>query len=369
MVASHLEPWLAARSGGRRRRDGGAQGGGAGRVGGGGADRPGLRGVRAGGDHRPRLAGGDPPPVLGRRAPTTSAGRRLAAIAARLRELVGPAVFTDDPDATLEGVVGELLRARGATLATAESCTGGLVAERLTRVPGSSDYFVGGAVIYTEPPEVAAARGARGVAGRARRGLRAGGASDGERRPRRPGRRLRAGDHRRRRPGRRQRREAGGDRAPGAGGAGRRRRAGAAGDGEAVEHRRVQLPGDREGIRDRSAQIALEMLRRRLEGGGVAASSPAPSASSPAAPASPADGAPDDEGALRLFVAFELPERLREETGRRMAEARRALPPARWVRAEGLHLTLKFLGATDRGRPRRAWAPTSHRRSPAAPPD
>lgn len=52
---------------------------------------------------------------------------------------------------------------------------------------------------------------------------------------------------------------------------------------------------------------------------------------------------------MRLFVAFELPPRLRDEAGRRMAEARRALPPARWVRPEGLHLTLKFLGATDPG--------------------
>jgi RNA 2',3'-cyclic 3'-phosphodiesterase len=50
---------------------------------------------------------------------------------------------------------------------------------------------------------------------------------------------------------------------------------------------------------------------------------------------------------LRLFVAFELPERLRDETGRRMAEARKTLPPARWLRPEGLHLTLKFVGATD----------------------
>jgi nicotinamide-nucleotide amidase len=56
-------------------------------------------------------------------------------------------IFGRDAE-TLEGVVGALLRDRGATIATAESCTGGLIAARLTDVPGSSDYFLGGIVAY-----------------------------------------------------------------------------------------------------------------------------------------------------------------------------------------------------------------------------
>ncbi len=52
---------------------------------------------------------------------------------------------------------------------------------------------------------------------------------------------------------------------------------------------------------------------------------------------------------MRLFVAFELPDRLREQLGRRMDELRRELPRARWVRPEGLHVTLKFLGETAEG--------------------
>ena len=45
--------------------------------------------------------------------------------------------------------IAPLLRSRSLKLATAESCTGGLVADRITDVPGSSDYFVGGVVAYS----------------------------------------------------------------------------------------------------------------------------------------------------------------------------------------------------------------------------
>jgi PncC family amidohydrolase len=55
----------------------------------------------------------------------------------------------------LEFEIGTLLRARGLKLATAESCTGGLIADRITDVPGSSDYFLGGIVAYAYEAKVA----------------------------------------------------------------------------------------------------------------------------------------------------------------------------------------------------------------------
>lgn len=55
----------------------------------------------------------------------------------------------------LEERIGQLLRNKGLKLAVAESCTGGLVADRLTDVPGSSDYFLGGIVAYAYEAKVA----------------------------------------------------------------------------------------------------------------------------------------------------------------------------------------------------------------------
>lgn len=52
-------------------------------------------------------------------------------------------------DDVMEGVVGRLLREQGATIAVAESCTGGLIAHRITEIPGSSDYFLQGIVAYS----------------------------------------------------------------------------------------------------------------------------------------------------------------------------------------------------------------------------
>lgn len=183
---------------------------------------------------------------------------RLDAIERRLRELVGPAVFAGSEDLELEAVVGALLAESHRTVVTAESCTGGLVAERLTRVAGSSGWFLGGAVTYTdrlkrellgvseddlrehgavsEPVARAMARGVRGRLG-ADFGIGITGIAG-----------------------------------PGGGSEGKpvgTVHLAVAGpdvareDGDVV-HRRVRFPGDRERVRTQSGQLALELLRRRL---------------------------------------------------------------------------------------------------------
>ena len=67
----------------------------------------------------------------------------------RLVTATAPYLFSRDERSTAELVL-DLLRARGLTLATAESCTGGLVATRLTAVPGASDVFEGAVVAYSD---------------------------------------------------------------------------------------------------------------------------------------------------------------------------------------------------------------------------
>jgi nicotinamide-nucleotide amidase len=66
----------------------------------------------------------------------------------RVAKRLGSVVYGYD-DETLEAAVVRLLRERGKTVATAESCTGGMLAARLTEVPGSSDVFPGGAITYS----------------------------------------------------------------------------------------------------------------------------------------------------------------------------------------------------------------------------
>jgi nicotinamide-nucleotide amidase len=186
---------------------------------------------------------------------------QLQATVERLAELAGDAVFTTREEDTLESVVGDLLRAAGATLTAAESCTGGLLSQRITAVPGSSDYFLGAAVTYSNelktklvgvPPEMLAEHGAvsepvaRAMAEGVRRAL---GSDYG----------------------------VGITGVAGPGGGSAEKPVGTvhiavAGPGDGpVDHRKLRLPGDRDRVRRFSAQLALEMLRRRLLAAATAA--------------------------------------------------------------------------------------------------
>jgi nicotinamide-nucleotide amidase len=73
---------------------------------------------------------------------------RVDQLVGKIEEELGDCVFSDNGD-SMEQIVGYYLQMRNATLAVAESCTGGLLAERITSVSGSSRYFVGGAVVYS----------------------------------------------------------------------------------------------------------------------------------------------------------------------------------------------------------------------------
>lgn len=196
---------------------------------------------------------------------------RLDAMTTMLAELAGDAVYTRGPGGpedgeNLEAAVGRLLADAGVTLTTAESCTGGLVAQRLTSVAGSSAFFLGGVVSYSNelkhqllgvPLEMLAEHGAvsEPVARAMARGVRD-----------RYGSGYGLGIT--------------GIAGPGGGSAekpvgtvhltvsGPVSGAGATpeADADGVLHRWVRLLGDRERIRLLSSQVVLEMLRRRLLG-------------------------------------------------------------------------------------------------------
>ena len=84
---------------------------------------------------------------VARAATAEEAEARLAKVCDAIRERLGALVYAEG-DETMEQAVGALLAARGLTVATAESCTGGLVGAKLTAVPGSSRYFLGGVAAY-----------------------------------------------------------------------------------------------------------------------------------------------------------------------------------------------------------------------------
>ena len=95
------------------------------------------------------------PSLLGVRIRFTASGKdskettaQLDAAEKLLREKIDHHIFAID-DETLEGNIGDLLKKKKGTLAVAESCTGGLIGNRLTNVSGSSEYFLEGAVTYS----------------------------------------------------------------------------------------------------------------------------------------------------------------------------------------------------------------------------
>ncbi len=75
-------------------------------------------------------------------------GPVLEELTRRVKEALGASVYAEG-EQTLEAVTGALLREKGKTLATAESCTGGFLGKLLTDVPGSSDYYRGGMITYS----------------------------------------------------------------------------------------------------------------------------------------------------------------------------------------------------------------------------
>ncbi len=73
----------------------------------------------------------------------------LAEVGDPIAALIGDRIYSTNGD-PLETVAGKLLRDRGQTLAVAESLTGGMLGQQITSVPGSSDYFLGGFLTYTD---------------------------------------------------------------------------------------------------------------------------------------------------------------------------------------------------------------------------
>jgi len=89
------------------------------------------------------------------RATATKDGLRLLdRTETQVKEILGDRVYGSGQD-DLASVAGCLLRRAGLTVAVGESCTGGLVAKRLTDTPGSSDYFLGGVIAYSNQAKTA----------------------------------------------------------------------------------------------------------------------------------------------------------------------------------------------------------------------
>ncbi len=175
-----------------------------------------------------------------------------AALAEALVEAFGDDLFATDDERPVEEIVLDLCRDRGLTLATAESCTGGLIGARLTDIAGSSDVFLGGVIAYSNDVK----EQQLGVPGELLREL---GAVSAE-----VGAAMAAGA----------RKELGADVAiadtgvAGPGGGTPEKPVGLV--FVAVESpfggstERFQLPGDREAVRARACALALHLIRRHL---------------------------------------------------------------------------------------------------------
>jgi nicotinamide-nucleotide amidase len=83
-----------------------------------------------------------------RKESQSEAESRVEELAEKIEDELGDAIFSRKGE-TIEQIVSYLLQMRNMTLSVAESCTGGLLAERITSIGGSSRYFLGGAVVYS----------------------------------------------------------------------------------------------------------------------------------------------------------------------------------------------------------------------------
>ena len=190
--------------------------------------------------------------LAARAATPEDAARALDAATGELEAVLGRDLVSSD-GASLEEVVGRLLRARGQRVAVAESCTGGLIASRLTDVPGSSAYVHGGWVAYDNAAKTA-------QLGVDRRMIEVHGAvSEPVARALAQGCRKLAGtDY-----------GLGVTGIAGPGGGSPEKPVGTvyvalAGPGERVRVRHLKLPGERDRVKFQASQAALDLLRRAL---------------------------------------------------------------------------------------------------------
>ena len=89
--------------------------------------------------------------LRGKDEPTVT--NELDTVEEEIRGLMGSYIFATGTQ-TMEGMVGHMLAERGLTISVAESCTGGLIGHKLTNVPGSSKYFQGGVLSYSNESKV-----------------------------------------------------------------------------------------------------------------------------------------------------------------------------------------------------------------------